>query len=115
MSHRPAAFVAAAAVLLAAPALATARDHAPTAAFAVTVALPPVQMSPQVYYGWLDANRAAFMARWGWNPWRVALYDGWYREHRAGLDARFAPPPRLARVHGHGRGNGWARGPDRDD
>jgi hypothetical protein len=130
MSHRPVCLLAAAAVLvLAAPGLATAHDRGPTAAFSVSVALPPVpppwvvaalpppapapwvQVSPAVYYGWLDANRAAFMARWGWNPWRVARYDGWYRGYRAGLDARLAPPPRLARVHGHGNG----RGHDRDD
>jgi hypothetical protein len=119
MSHRPAACLAAAAALLAAaPALAAAHDRGPAAAFSVSVALPPVpppwvvaslpppapgpwvQVSPAVHYGWLDANRAAFIARWGWSPWRVARHDGWYR----GYPAR-----------GHGYGNGWARGHDRDD
>jgi hypothetical protein len=135
MSHRPAAcLLAAAALVLAAPTLATAREHAPGPSIAVTAAvpfpppwvvaaLPPPapgpwgQIVPTVYYGWLDANRAAFMARWGWNPWRVARYDAWYGAYRAGLDARFAPPPRYARAHGHGNGNryGWGRGHDRDD
>jgi hypothetical protein len=86
----------------------------------VAAALPPpgpwVQPSPSVYYGWLDANRAAFLARWGWNPWRVARYDAWYGAYRAGLDARYAPPGPVAWARrgekGHGHGNGWGRGHD---
>jgi hypothetical protein len=73
-----------------------------------------------VHYRWLDANRAAYLARWGWNPWRVARYDAWYGAYRAGLDTRHAPPGPVAwgrrdgngRGHGYGSGNGWGRGHD---
>jgi hypothetical protein len=138
MSHRPAAITAVlAALALVSPRPAAAHDRAPAPAFAVSVTFPPapppwvaaalpppapgpwVQPSPGVYYGWLDANRAAFRARWGWNPWRVARYDAWYGAYRAGLDARFAPPGRVAWARhggkGHGHGNGWGRGHDHDD
>jgi hypothetical protein len=136
MSHRPAAVVAVlAALAVVAPRAATAHEPAPAATFAISVALPPapppwvvaalpppapgprVQVTPAVYYGWLDANRAAFMARWGWNPWRIARYDAWYGAYRAGLDARFAPPARVAwaRHGGKGHGNGWGGGHGRDD
>ena len=46
----------------------------------------------------LDANRAAYLARWGWNPWRVARYEAWYGGYRARLDARWTAPGRLARA-----------------
>jgi hypothetical protein len=122
------------ALALVSPFRAAAHDRAPAPTFAVSLTLPPapppwvgavlpppapgpwVQPSPRVYYGWLDANRAAYLARWGWNPWRVARYDAWFRAYRAGLDARFAPAPvAWARPggndgRGHGHGNGWGRG-----
>ena len=138
MSHRAAAVLAVLAALVA-PLAASAHDRAPAPTFAVSVALPPVpppwvvaalpppgpgpwaHLSPSVYYGWLDANRAAFLARWGWNPWRVARYDAWYGAYRAGLNARFAPPGPVAWArpggngHGRGHGNGWGRGHGHDD
>ena len=70
--------------------------------------------SLSVYYGWLDANRAAFRVRWGWNPWRVARYDAWYGGYRAGLDARRSPPGHMAWAHGRGYDRGYDRGHDRD-
>jgi hypothetical protein len=135
MTHRhavPAACLAAitaVALLAAVPASALDDHYRPTAAVTVALPAPPpwvaaalpppgpwVQPSPNVYYGWLDANRAAFLARWGWNPWRVARYDAWYGAYRAGLDVRFAPPGRVAWArhggNGHGHGNGWGRGHD---
>jgi hypothetical protein len=142
MSHRPATclavtVVAAVAIALAVPLPAAAHDGVPGPSFTFSVGLPPApppwvaaalpppwpcapgRISPTVYYGWLDANRAAFLARWGWNPWRVARYEGWYRGYRAGLDAAFAPPARVALAHGrgygHSRGNGWGHGHHGDD
>ena len=78
----------------------------------VAAVLPPpraaVAVSPSVYLGWLEANRAAYLARWGWNPWRVARYESWYAGYRAGLDARWTGPERHAR--GWSRGHGHDRG-----
>jgi hypothetical protein len=71
-------------------------------------------MSLTVYYRWLDANRAAYLARWGWNPWRVARYDAWYGGYRAGLDARWAPLGRLAWSPDGGHDRKHGRGHDRD-
>lgn len=85
----------------------------------VAAVLPPPRaagpVSLSVYMGWLEANRAAYLARWGWNPWRVARYQSWYAGQRAVLDARFTAPERHARGwgHGHGRGNGHGHGHDR--
>jgi hypothetical protein len=135
MSHRPVAFAAVlVALAAAAPRPASAHDRAPAPGFAVSVALPPLPPpwvaavlppprawgghSLAVHYRWLDANRAAYLARWGWNPWRVARYDAWYGAYRAGLDARYAPPGPVAwarrdgKGRGHGFGNGWGRGHD---
>lgn len=117
------------AVILLAPRRAAAHDRAPAPTFSVSVALPPAPPpwvaavlpppspgpwggpSLSVYYRWLEANRAAYLARFGWNPWRVARYDAWHRGYRAALDLRAAPPVRVA--WSHGRGNG--RGHDRHD
>jgi len=137
MSHRPVAFAAVlVALAAAAPRPAVAHDRAPAPGFAVSVALPPLPPpwvaavlppppprawggpSLAVHYRWLDANRAAYLARWGWNPWRVARYDAWYGAYRAGLDARYAPPGPVAwarrdgKGRGHGFGNGRGRGHD---
>jgi len=78
----------------------------------VAAVLPPPRAhgpgSLSVYRGWLEANRAAYLARWGWNPWRVARYESWYVGYRAGLDARWTGPERHARgwVRGHGHDRG---------
>jgi hypothetical protein len=133
MNHRPALFAAALSLLaLSAPRLAAAHDddHRRTSGVAVALAPPPPYWvaavlpppppsgpwggpSPNVYYGWLDANRAAFLARWGWNPWRVARYESWYRGYRADLDARWTMPDRHGRKHGPDRGRGHGHA-DRD-
>jgi len=135
MSHRPVAFAAVlVALAAAAPHPASAHDRAAAPGFAVSVALPPLPPpwvaavlppppprawggpSLAVHYRWLEANRAAYLARWGWNPWRVARYDAWYGAYRAGLDARYAPPGPVAWARrdgkGRGHGNGWGRGHD---
>ncbi|HET9552392.1 MAG TPA: hypothetical protein VFP50_05440 [Anaeromyxobacteraceae bacterium] len=36
----------------------------------------------------LDDDRAAFVARWGWHPRKVARYDAWYLPRRAELQDR---------------------------
>jgi hypothetical protein len=136
MTHRhavPAACLAAfAAATLLAPRLAAAcDDDRPATRLAVPVSLPPLPPpwvatvlpppppgawggpSLSVHYRWLDANRAAFLARWGWNPWRVARYDAWYGAYRAGLDARAAPPGRIAWARQGGNGRGHGHGNDR--
>lgn len=38
----------------------------------------------------LDRDRADFMARWGWQPRKVARYDAWYAPRRAELERRRA-------------------------
>ncbi len=131
--HRIAAVSLSAAVALAAlvalPRPARACEPAPRVTVGVAVPLPPAPpawvvaalpppvatprapVSPSVYLAWLDANRAAYRARWGWNPWRMARYDAWYRDHRAELDARWTPgPARLAWAPSHGRGHGKHEG-----
>jgi hypothetical protein len=67
-----------------------------------------------VYAGWLEANRAAYLARFGWNPWRVARYEAWYRGQRAALDLRVRPPVRVAWDHDRGNGRGHDRHDHRD-
>src|SRR5512137_420369 len=79
----------------------------------VTVLPPPRLAGPaslSVYAGWLEANRAAYLARWGWNPWRVARYESWYAGQRAVIDARLRGPGRHARGWDRGRGHGHDRG-----
>jgi hypothetical protein len=77
---------------------------------------PPPLVGPMgpaslsVTYAWLDANRAAYARRWGWNPWRMARYDSWYAGFRAGLDARAAGPALHARGWARGHGPGHDRG-----
>jgi len=140
MTHRhavPAACLAAVtalALLVPRPTAACDEHRRPAPRLTVSVPLPPLPPpwvaavlpppppgswagpSLSVHYRWLDANRAAYLARWGWNPWRVARYDAWYGGYRAGLDARAAPPGRVARAHdrGHGHGHDRDRG-HRDD
>jgi hypothetical protein len=83
------------------------------AALPPPVAVPGAPIALSVYLAWLDANRAAYLARWGWNPWRVARYDAWYREWRAGLDERWTPRRVAwapARGHGYGHGKHEGRG-----
>ncbi len=106
-----------AAATLLAPRPASAHDDARRPAVSLAVSLPPApppwviavlppppppwRQGPatlSVYYRWLDANRAAYLARWGWNPWRVARYEAWYGSYRAGLDARFSNRGHLARA-----------------
>jgi hypothetical protein len=130
MNRSNAAVAASLAAILAAtllaPRSAAAHDDGrrPVPSFAVTlppapppwvaVVLPPppghrALPSPSVYYRWLDANRAAYLARWGWNPWRVARYEAWYGDYRTGLDARWTAGRRLAWAPDHrderGRGH----------
>lgn len=134
MNHRRAVVLAAclasAATLLAPrPAAACDDDRRPAPASLgalplpppwVAVVLPPPPPGPwggpslSVHYRWLDANRAAYLARFGWNPWRVARYDAWYRDYRAALDLRAAPPLRVAWEHGRGHGRGHDRRDHRD-
>ena len=136
MTHRhavPAACLAAVAALalLAPRPAACDDDRRPSPHLALAVSLPPLPPpwvaavlpppppgpwagpSLSVYYGWLAANRSAYLARWGWNPWRVARSEAWHGGYRAGLDARAAHSVRVAWTpgRGHGRGHG---GHDRD-
>ena len=138
MTHRNAAIAAclaatASAALLVPRSAAAHDDRRPVVAFAVSlppapppwvVAVlppppPPGRRGPAsltVYYRWLDANRAAYLARWGWNPWRVARYDAWYGGYRAGLDARHANRGHLARApdRWNDRRDGRGHGPHDD-
>jgi hypothetical protein len=109
----------------------------PPAPVGVAVILPPVPAWVAPYappppvlagtpaavalrYRWLEATRAAFLARWGHVPWRVARLEGWYRGYRAALDRRWAwaaPPHRGPAWHGHEgmeRGRGGHGGEHRD-
>lgn len=121
-----AACIAATATLLAPrPAAAHDDDRRPVAAFAVSLppapppwvvaVLPPPApgpwggYSPYVYSRWLEANRSAYLARFGWNPWRVSRYEAWYRGQRAALAVRAAPPVRVAWDHDRGNGRGHGR------
>jgi hypothetical protein len=114
MTHRHAvpaaclAAVAALALLAPGPAAACDDDRRPSPHLALAVSLPPLP-PPWV----ADANRSAYLARWGWNPWRVARSEAWHGGYRAGLDARAAHSVRVAWTpgRGHGRGHG---GHDRD-
>ena len=121
MIHRNAAIAAClaatASAALLVPRFAAAHDddRRPVVAFAVSLppapppwvvaVLPPPPLpwrqgpaSLSVTYRWLDANRAAYLARWGWNPWRVARYEAWYGGYRAALDARWTNRGHLARA-----------------
>ena len=101
------------------PILAVSLPPAPPPWVVAVLPPPPPQASwggssLSVYHGWLDANRAAYLARWGWNPWRVARYDAWYGGYRAALDARWAPPGRLAWSTDRGHDRKHGRGHERD-
>ena len=89
----------------------------------VAAVLPPPRAhgpgSLSVYRGWLEANRAAYRARWGSHPWRMARYASWYAGYRAGLEARLPGPELHAhgwdRGRGHGNGHGHGHGHGRLD
>ncbi len=130
MTVRPAPLLAciAVAAALSLPSPATAHEGHGRPVVSVAVPLPPApppwvagvlpppapgpwgQPSLTVYLAWLDANRAAYLARFGWNPWRVARYESWYRPYRAGLVAWQPPPPAVAWHRGEWRGHGGERG-----
>lgn len=138
---RPAALAFAASLLLAAGPASADRDPgrrppvhgariAPPRAVALAVALPPVPgwlafvappppaaglWTPRavaLHYRWLDGVRAAFYARGGASPWRIARFEAWNRAYRAGLDrqwtlvARVDPPGWRGDRHGRGHGHG---------
>jgi hypothetical protein len=85
----------------------------------VAAVLPPPRLAaaapPSAYLGWLEANRAAYRARWGWNPWRMARYASWYAGYRAGIEARLPGPALHAQGGARGRGHGHGHGHDRWD